>query len=139
MTDVKIRLHLKSVVIITLLAVSCTFCATGARVENLGIFGESRKESILGQDGCTPIPINGIMMWTFGDTILGTWKGELNASSTFEDTAVMKGMISNSLAFTDIPDDATINRLGFTFLKRDGAAIPFIGTAGNEDPRVWRL
>src|SRR4030042_3566656 len=60
--------------------------------KNLGIFGESRKESVLGQDGCTPIPLDKGVMWTFGDTILGSWKGDLSVDSTFEDSAVIKGM-----------------------------------------------
>lgn len=139
MTDVKKRFHTKITLLIILALLSCTNCARNARIENLGIFGESRKESILGQDGCTPIPVNGIIMWTFGDTILGSWKGALTANATFEDTAVMKGMISNSLAFTDVPDDATINKLSFTFHKKNGAVIPFIETTRAEDPRVWRL
>ncbi len=139
MTGVKIRLHSILALLIILLALSCTYCARNTRIENLGIFGDSRKESILGQDGCTPIPMNGIMMWTFGDTILGSWKGALTVNSTFEDTAVMKGMISNSLAFTDIPDDATINSLRFTFHKKNGAVTPFIETTRTEDPGVWRL
>jgi hypothetical protein len=139
MTDVKIRYNSKITLLIILLLLSCTYCARNARVENLGIFGENRKESILGQDGCTPIPVNGIMMWTFGDTIIGSWKGELTSGSTFEDTAVMKGMISNSLAFTDVPSDATIDKLRFIFYKKKGAVTPFIETTGVEDPRVWRL
>lgn len=133
------RFHSKISILIIALVLSCTYCARNARVENLGIFGESRKESVLGQDGCTPIPMNGIMMWTFGDTIIGSWKGELTSGSTFEETAVMKGMISNSLAFTEVPGDATINKLRFVFNKKEGAVVPFIETTKAEDPRLWRL
>ena len=114
-------------------------CDQGARVENLGIFGLSRKRSVLGQDGCTPVPLGKIMMWTFGDTILGTWKGELSVSSTFEDSAVMNGMISNSLAFTEIPDDDTIKNLQFRFYKNNGRVAQFIKYSPGEDPRIWRL
>ncbi len=123
------------------LFVTCTltFCTIGGNVENLGIFGESRKESILGQDGCTPISLNGTMMWTFGDTILGSWKGDLTVSSTFEDTATMKGMISNALAFTPVPDETTIRKLPFTFHKERGAVAPFIRNRHGEDPRLWRF
>jgi hypothetical protein len=124
---------------IVTLSVASDSCVRNARIENLGIFGENRKASVLGQDGCTPIPINGIIMWTFGDTILGSWKGELNANSTFEDTAVMKGMISNSLAFTGVPDDDSINNLTFRFYTKKGSVVPFINTTPGEDPRVVRL
>ncbi|HOD15701.1 MAG TPA: DUF4185 domain-containing protein [Spirochaetota bacterium] len=139
MTDGKMRYHSKISILVIALVLSCTYCARNARVENLGIFGESRKESVLGQDGCTPIPVNGIMMWTFGDTIIGSWKGELTSGSTFEETAVMKGMISNSLAFTEVPGDATIKKLRFVFNKKEGAVVPFIETTKAEDPRLWRL
>jgi hypothetical protein len=121
-----------------LVLVSLT-CCPRERVENLGIFGESRKESILGQDGCTPVPLDGIMMWTFGDTILGSWKGTLSVSSTFEEAASMKGMISNALAFTPIPDSATIRELPFAFYREGGTVKPFIKNRAGEDHRLWRF
>ena len=123
---------------ISLLCAACA-CVSHEGVENLGIFGESRKESILGQDGCTPIPLDGVMMWTFGDTILGSWKGDLSVSSTFEDAASMKGMISNSLAFTPIPDASTIRDLPFTFHREGGSVAPVIKNRPGEDPRLWRF
>jgi hypothetical protein len=121
------------------LSLSCLFCFQPYKIENLGIFGESRKNSIIGQDGCTSIPIGNIMMWTFGDTILGTWKGDMSVSSTFEDAAVMKGMISNSLAFTPMPDDVTIKNLNFIFNKERGVVSQFIKPFPGEDPRIWRF
>ena len=139
MTIRDILIPRKACIYAIIIALSFSFCGRNTRTENLGIFGENRKSSVLGQDGCTPIPINGIIMWTFGDTILGTWKGELTANSTFEDTAVMKGMISNSLAFTDVPDDRSIRSLAFRFYTRQGAVVPFINTTQQEDPRIWRL
>lgn len=114
-------------------------CDQQGTIENLGIFGESRNKSILGQDGCTPIPLGDTVMWTFGDTILGSWKGELSVNSTFEDTAVMKGMLSNALAFTPVPDDQTAAVLDFTFHKEKGAVAQFIKPLPGEDPRVWRF
>lgn len=128
------------------LSLSFLFCASHDklsyitdRIENLGIFGESRKKSVIGQDGCTPIELDDKMMWTFGDTIIGTWKGDLTVHSTFEDSAVMKGMISNSLAFTDIPVDSTIKDLEFTFYKEQGTVAQFIKPLPGEDPSVWRF
>jgi hypothetical protein len=79
------------------------------------------------------------MMWTFGDTILGTWKGDMSVSTTFEDAAVMKGMISNSLAFTSMPDDVTIKNLNFIFNKERGVVSQFIKPFPGEDPRIWRF
>jgi hypothetical protein len=125
--------------IILCLSLSCFFCFQPYKVENYGIFGESRKNSVIGQDGCTSIPIGNTMMWTFGDTILGTWKGYLSVSSTFEDAAVMKDMISNSLAFTSIPDDVRINNLNFIFYKEKGAVSQFIKPIPPEDPLIWRF
>ncbi len=108
-------------------------------IENLGIFGVSRKNSVIGQDGCTPIRIDNVMMWTFGDTIVGTWKGDLSVNDTFENTAVMKSMLSNSLAFTSIPDDSTITNLEFLFYKENGVVAQFIKPFPGENPSVWRF
>jgi hypothetical protein len=122
-----------------LLCLSILLCCQREKVENLGIFGASRQKSVLGQDGCTPIPLGNIIMWTFGDTILGTWKGELTASTTFEDAALMSGMLSNSLAFTDVPNDETVTNLNFEFYKQNGKVAAFIKNYPYEDPRKWRL
>ncbi len=108
-------------------------------IANLGIFGISRKNSVIGQDGCTPILIDNVMMWTFGDTIVGSWKGDLSVNDTFECTAVMKGMLSNSLAFTAIPDDSTIADLEFLFYKENGVVAQFIKPFPGEDPALWRF
>jgi hypothetical protein len=99
----------------------------------------SRKKSVIGQDGCTPIPVGNMMMWTFGDTIIGSWKGDLTVNSTFEDTAVMKGMLSNSLAFTNVPGDSTIQDLDFKFYRENGAVAQFIKPFPGEDPATWRF
>ena len=114
-------------------------CCQSDKVENLGIFGANRQQSILGQDGCTPIPLGNIMMWTFGDTILGTWKGELSVNTTFEESAVMNNMISNSLAFTEIPDDTNFTKLNFEFYKQNGKVATFIKNYPGEDTREWRF
>jgi len=109
------------------------------RIENMGIFGINRKQSVIGQDGCTPIQLGATMMWTFGDTIIGAWKGDLSVNATFEDSAVMKGMLSNSAAFTDIPDDSNIGNMNFTFYKEKGTVAQFIKPFPGEDPSVWRF
>ena len=109
------------------------------QVQNLGVFAENRKRFVLGQDGCTPIQTGNQMIWTFGDTILGTWKGAMSSSSTLEETASIKGMIANSLAVTDIPTDDTIKNLRFSFFMEDGQVAPFIKTHRGENPARIRL
>ena len=135
-----------SVILAIILGASFIFCAhpdalkhVQDRIQNLGIFGASRVKSVIGQDGCTPIRVGNYMMWTFGDTILGSWKGDLTVNSTFEDTAVMKSMISNSLAFTFVPDDDTIPDLDFQFYRERGEVAQFIKPFPGEDPAVWRF
>jgi hypothetical protein len=132
---------IRTVLYVVILGVSLSSlcCLPPHAIKNHGIFGESRKNSIIGQDGCTSIPLSNIMMWTFGDTILGTWKDNLSVSSTFEDAAVMKDMISNSLAFTAVPDDVTIRNLDFTFYKKNGVVSQFIRPIPPEDPKIWRF
>lgn len=142
----KNSLRIAGIIIIALNALSFLFCSTQATiddlkgsVQNLGIFGESRIKSVVGQDGCTPIRIGNMMMWTFGDTILGSWKGEVTVNSTFEEAALMKGMLSNSLAFTGMPDDNNVRNLEFTFYREQSAVVQFIKPYPGEDPSVWRF
>ena len=103
------------------------FSCTNKKVENLGIFGKSRIFHVVGQDGCTPIPINkNITLWTFGDTILGKWKKNVHMGSTFEDTAVMQNMLSNSLAYSITPTDENIDHLKFNFYKEENNVSTFL-------------
>jgi hypothetical protein len=118
-------------------------CASPEKVENLGIFGKSRLADVAGQDGCTPIPIDKkYVLWTFGDTIFGEWKGEVSVSMTFEDSARFKGMISNSLAVTEYPDDENILDLNFRFLKKRGKVTDFITPERKSDGahcKIWAI
>ncbi len=139
-------LRFSTLIMIAALSLSFLFCGTwnkfpinADRIENLGIFGVNRKQNVIGQDGCTPIQVGSTMMWTFGDTIIGEWKGDLSVNATFEDSAVMKGMLSNSVAFTDIPDDSNIQGLNFLFYKEKGAVAQFIKPLPGEDPAIWRF
>ncbi len=113
---------------------------TGDRVENLGIFAEERKEAVIGQDGCTPVPVrDNLYFWTFGDTILGEWKGNLSVSATFEETAEMDSMLSNSLAFSEKPGDTNAEDLRLTFYRENGEITEFIKLRPGEDPHRTRL
>jgi hypothetical protein len=115
-------------------------CHCSQRVENLGVFGESRNRDVLGQDGVTPIPFNDeITMWTFGDTILGSWKEAVSVYATFEERINQEEMISNSLAFTPRITTENITRLDFTFYKRNSRVVQFIDYKRGENPKFDRL
>ncbi len=122
-------------VLLFVLAASC-----GPRAELVGPFGESRRASVLGQDGVTPIPFNDfVTMWTFGDTILGEWKGAISTSATFSERTQVRSMISNSLAFTPAPTPETIGSLPFTFYTEGGEPAQFIKLLPHERPESDRL
>ncbi|MFC1670433.1 DUF4185 domain-containing protein [Spirochaetota bacterium] len=115
-------------------------CSSQEKVSNLGIFGRSRLKSVIGQDGCTSIEIDkNTMMWTFGDTLTGDWKGVVTVDSTFEKVTNMKGMISNSLAFTNMPDDKNINNLKFIFSKENNKVTQFIKNKPGENPFMYKF
>ncbi|MDY6935739.1 MAG: DUF4185 domain-containing protein [Spirochaetota bacterium] len=116
---------------------SFLFCG---RVEELGIFGESRKGDVLGQDGITPIILSdSIVLWTFGDTILGTWKGNISTSATFSESVNITDMISNSLAFSEVPTPENVRNLRFFYLKEEGRVCQFLKYRKDENPRLYRL
>jgi hypothetical protein len=97
------------------------------RVENLGLFVHPDSDDIIGLDGCASIQLDDrTMLWTFGDTIIGRFRKKITAMSAFEDSAVMKGMLSNSIALTGIPDDATIQDLRFKFFRIKGSPGEFL-------------
>ncbi|HSA14360.1 MAG TPA: hypothetical protein P5346_06395 [Spirochaetota bacterium] len=131
--------------IILILIVSCFLfdCKNSGKVEELGIFSPGRLKDVAGHDGFSSIPLgNSLMMWTFGDTIIGTWGKPVSVDTTFEESASFSGMIPNSLAFTQYPDHLTIKNLNFTFSKENGKIVPFIPYKKNENPlklRFWAL
>ncbi len=114
-------------------------CADRDRVEELGIFSPDRLKSIAGQDGCTPIEYTGGMLWTFGDTILGTWTREISVNSTFEKDARMEGMLSNSCAMTEKATSENVNSLHFIFHRKNGRVAQCIPHLPGEDPARVRL
>ncbi|MCU0821045.1 MAG: DUF4185 domain-containing protein [Spirochaetes bacterium] len=125
--------------IITISSIIFIFLACGG-AEDLGIFGESRKTEVLGQDGVTPIPVSGsVYMWTFGDTVLGRWKADAGQNALFEESAEISEMISNSLAFTETPTALNIKNLKFIFLKKNGKVCQFINYRKGENPKSTRL
>ncbi len=125
--------------IVTISSIIFIFLSCGG-AEDLGIFGKSGKENILGQDGVTPIPVSAsVYMWTFGDTVLGTRRAGAGANASFEESANISEMLTNSLAFTEAPNRENIGRLKFTFLKKNGKVCQFINYKKGEDPKRVRL
>lgn len=113
-------------------------CRPAARP--LGVFGPSRLHEVLGQDGVTPIPFNeGLYLWTFGDTILGSWKGGVSTSATFSEAANIRDMLSNSLAFTEPPNPENVSSLRFRFYKEQGRVSQFLKLKWGERPEYDRL
>jgi hypothetical protein len=126
---------------ILLLALCVLQCREVAfRVEPLGVFGQSRLASVLGQDGVTPMQFSeDITTWTFGDTILGAWKGEVSTAATFSEKTNITDMISNSLAFTERITETNIGTLTFSYNRQNGQVAPFLPAQAGEDPRRVRL
>jgi hypothetical protein len=113
---------------------------------NEGIFARDRLNYVLGQDGVTPIPVKlksgvEVFLWTFGDTILGEWKGAVNATATlnFSDVADMRAMPPNSLALSAVPNDSNYKELKFEYFKSSGTVSEFIPYAPDEKPSAVRL
>lgn len=107
-----------------------------------GTFAPQRHESVLGQDGTTPIPFDAhTTLWTFGDTILGSWKNYVSAAATFSERTSMETMLCNSLAFTGpLPHSAQeMADLHFSYLRgKDGKVQSFIPLPKGKDPRHHR-
>ncbi|HBE88855.1 MAG TPA: hypothetical protein DDW67_06905 [Elusimicrobia bacterium] len=121
--------------------------AAAGEPENLGVFAPSRLEAVLGQDGVTPIPVKTpdgreFLVWTFGDTILGDWKGPVVTTATvnFGDAADMKAMPPNAAAWTIVPSSAAgLTGLKFNFFVKDGRVSQPIPYLDGENPFIKRL
>ncbi len=130
---------------ITVVAVVIAFSqvACRAKAEPLGLFAPSRLEHVLGQDGVAPIPFDErLVLWSFGDTILGEWKGSVSAFATFSERAIVKSMPANSLGFSGPLSKESIKDPGFEYYRENGTIVPFIRTERGEDPariRLWAL
>ncbi len=130
--------------LICFLAVSNSFCLT---VKNEDIFAKSRLKYVLGQDGVTPIEIENkqgekMLLWTFGDTILGEWTGEITTDATmnFNDITKMNAMPPNSIALSPLINDENYKDPNFKFLlNSSGVVKQFIGYTKDENPFALRL
>ena len=129
----------RAVFAIPLISVLIFHCFS-EKTENFGIFGISRIATVAGQDGCTPVPLgNGTVLWTFGDTILGTWKRGLSLDTTFEKDGTFTGLLQGSAAFTDIPDDENVRDLKFRFITKNGKPVEIIGREKGDGRRYWTV
>lgn len=130
----------------TLLLLLLASAAYGEPV-NEGVFAPERLSSVLGQDGVTPIPIRGAdgtaaVLWTFGDTILGGWKGAVVTTATLDFSAVtdMTAMPCNAMALTPALSSSNYRSPGFVFYAPGGTVKEFIGYREGENPflkRIW--
>jgi len=125
------------------------FCASGAYCApvNEGVFAPERLGSVLGQDGVTPIQIKAgdgseALLWTFGDTILGGWKGAVVTTATlnFNAAADMTAMPCNTMALSPALSSANYRSPGFVFYAPAGKVREFIDYREGENPfskRFW--
>ncbi len=120
--------------------------ACDARPVNEGVFAPSRLNSVLGQDGVTPIPVKlrggmEIYLWTFGDTMLGGWTGPVLTTATlnFNSFADIKSMPCNTLAVSSVPTAENYRYLDMRFHAPGGKVSEFIGYRKGEDPFVKRM
>jgi hypothetical protein len=125
------------------IALVCASCGREVEVEPLGVFAPSRLAHVLGQDGVAPVRFDDTLtLWTFGDTILGSWKGDVSAAATFSERAIISNMLSNSLAFSGTPSPESIGGIEFSYYTEKGKISPFIRNRPGENPartRLWAL
>jgi len=108
------------------------------KVQNLGIFGENRLESVLGQDGVNSIDFGEYTIWTFADTLIGDKPiHPITTSSTFD--GKFKYMLSNSIAFTKKSESKDVNKAIFHFYQKDGRVTEFIKYREGENKFIRRL
>ncbi len=108
-----------------------------------GIFAPSRLESVIGQDGVCSINFSeDITLWTFADTITGRWKSDKGRLSGDKNEAVMEGMLSNSIAWSEKITEKNFKEIKLSFYKENGHAAQFIKNRKDENPlkhRFWAL
>ncbi|MCL1865008.1 MAG: DUF4185 domain-containing protein [Spirochaetes bacterium] len=126
--------------IILLFPLSCS--NKPAAIEH-GIFAPSRLDSIIGQDGVCSIDFgDNITLWTFADTITGRWKNDKGRIESNQNEAVIDGMISNSIAWSEKITENNYKDTPFSFYKKNGRVKQFIKNNEDEDPlrhRLWAL
>lgn len=128
---------------ILLLVITFTSCAHYPKAIEHGIFAPSRLESVIGQDGVCSIKFSEeIILWTFADTITGRWKSEKGRLAADKNEAIMDGMLSNSIAWSEKITEKNYKDIRLNFYKENGRTAQFIKNRKNENPnkhRFWAL
>jgi len=118
-------------------------CKTTPEVIEHGIFAPSRLDSVIGQDGVCSIKFSDeIILWTFADTITGRWKSEKDRLAGDKKNALVDGMISNSLAWSEKITENNYKGIRLNFYKENGKTAQFIKNRKDENPlrhRFWAL
>ncbi len=127
-------------ILLAFLFISCT---DRPSVTHHGIFAPSRLRSVIGQDGVCSIKFSdSVTLWTFADTITGSWKSDAARLAADKNGAVMDGMLSNSLAWSEGITENNFKDITLNFYSEKGRAAQFIKYMPGEDPlhhRFWAL
>lgn len=125
------------------IALCIVSCAVKPSVTEHGIFAPSRLESVIGQDGVCSIPLDDeVTLWTFADTITGSWKSGEDRLSGNKKGAVIDGMISNSIAWSKKISENNYRDIKLDFYKENGKVSEFIKHEKGENPlkhRFWAM
>ncbi len=125
------------------LTITLSSCIHNPGVVEHGIFAPSRLETVIGQDGVCSIQFSDkITLWTFADTITGKWKSEKGRIAGDKNEALMDGMLSNSIAWSERITDKNYKDIKLNFYKENGRPAQFIKHNKNESPlkhRFWAL
>lgn len=118
-------------------------CTSRPEAIHHGVFAPSRLDSVIGQDGVCSIKFSDdITLWTFADTITGSWRDEEHKNAADKSGAVIDGMISNSLAWSGKITDQNFRNIYLHFYKENNHVVQFIKNRSDEDPmhhRFWAL
>jgi hypothetical protein len=126
-----------------LFAIFLLFCAHNPKAVEHGIFAPSRLDTVIGQDGVCSIQFSDeVTLWTFADTITGKWKSDMGRIAGDKNEALMDGMLSNSIAWSDRITAGNFKDIKLNFYKENGRPAQFIKHNKNENPlkhRFWAL
>ena len=115
-------------------------CGRRTKIIEHGLFAPSRLESVIGQDGVCSINFNKeITFWTFADTITGKWKCDKGRQLADKNEAVIDGMLSNSLAWSQKITAENVTSIKLNFYRENGRVSQFIKNRSGEDPRKHRF
>lgn len=125
------------------LSVNILSCLHNPSSVEHGIFAPSRLESVIGQDGVCSIEFSDrVTLWTFADTITGKWKSDESRFEADKNGALIDGMISNSIAWSEKITGENFRNIKLNFYKENNKTVQFIKNSKSENPvkhRFWAL